>query len=551
MMEELLLKNCVVYDPIQGINGETMDIAIRNGRIVEKVSSGAKVIDVEKRIAVPGGIEMHTHIAGAKVNAARELRPEDHYRKVFTISKDVHSGSGYSLPSTKITGYLYTKMGYTTVMDAAVTPLKLWHTIEELQETPIVDKGFYVMFGNNWFVLDAIANDDFDFLRDFIHLILAKSGGYAIKIVNPGGVELWGWGKNVTNLDEPINNFGVSPKDIIINLMRVNKELNLPHTIHLHPNNLGHPGNFESTLETMDLDGQYTKRKMHITHLQFYSYGGSSWKDFESKSDVIAKYVNYHKEITIDIGQVIFNDTTTLTADGPLEYGLFRLTKSKWYNSDIEVESGGGVVPYKYSRKSVVNAVQWAIGLELALQIDDPWRIALTTDHPNGGPFFMYPEIISWLMNKKKRDNEIKKLPNAAIKKMLLPTLDREYTFSEIVTITRSGPTKVLGLPDRGTLKIGSIADIAIYDISPFETDFNQVDLEKKLQNTWATIKNGKIVYKDDKILDIDGNFIRASISLEDNVESKVISQIKQDFEKYYTIKLENYLRNITLKSSS
>jgi len=36
--------------------------------------------------------------------------------------------------------------------------------------------------------------------------------------------------------------------------------------------------------------------------------------------------------------------------------------------------------------KSYVNALQWAIGLEIFLLVKDPWRVVLTTDHPNGGP---------------------------------------------------------------------------------------------------------------------------------------------------------------------
>jgi formylmethanofuran dehydrogenase subunit A len=36
-MTELLIKNGFVFDPLNGINGEIMDIAIRNGKIVAKV----------------------------------------------------------------------------------------------------------------------------------------------------------------------------------------------------------------------------------------------------------------------------------------------------------------------------------------------------------------------------------------------------------------------------------------------------------------------------------------------------------------------------------
>ena len=58
----------------------------------------------------------------------------------------------------------------------------------------------------------------------------------------------------------------------------------------------------------------------------------------------------------------------------------------RWVAMDIECEAGCGVLPFRYKDKSFVNALQWAIGLELFLLIEDPWRIALTTDHPNGAP---------------------------------------------------------------------------------------------------------------------------------------------------------------------
>ena len=37
---------------------------------------------------------------------------------------------------------------------------------------------------------------------------------------------------------------------------------------------------------------------------------------------------------------------------------------------------------YNYRENDFYNAVQWAIGLELFLLIDDPWRVFFTTDHP-------------------------------------------------------------------------------------------------------------------------------------------------------------------------
>ena len=101
---------------------------------------------------------------------------------------------------------------------------------------------------------------------------------------------------------------------------------------------------------------------MQATHLQFHSYGGDSWKTFESRSDEIAKDVNGRDNIVMDTGNLIFGDTTTMTADAPMEYYLASLTKYKWMNRDIELETSPGVTPMFYSKKSPISTVQWAVG---------------------------------------------------------------------------------------------------------------------------------------------------------------------------------------------
>ena len=46
---------------------------------------------------------------------------------------------------------------------------------------------------------------------------------------------------------------------------------------------------------------------------------------------------------------------------------------------DIECDAGCGVVPERYRDKSFVNAMQWVVGLETFLLVEDPWRMFLTT----------------------------------------------------------------------------------------------------------------------------------------------------------------------------
>src|SRR2546430_3031579 len=52
---------------------------------------------------------------------------------------------------------------------------------------------------------------------------------------------------------------------------------------------------------------------------------------------------------------------------------------------------------------------QWAVGLELFLLARDPWRVVLSTDHPNGGSFLSYPRLIRLLMDRAYRDEQDRK----------------------------------------------------------------------------------------------------------------------------------------------
>jgi len=153
-MAEILVKNGFVVDPTNKIDGEKMDIAIKDGKIVKKVNERkAKIIDASGLTVMAGGVDIHSHIAGAEVNMGRLIRPEDHYKDAVRKTKLTRSGTGYSIPSTFVTGYRYSTMGYTTVMNGSFAPLKAKHVHEELNDIPLLDKGTYPLLGDWWFVL--------------------------------------------------------------------------------------------------------------------------------------------------------------------------------------------------------------------------------------------------------------------------------------------------------------------------------------------------------------------------------------------------------------
>ena len=527
MASAIRIKGGRVYDPLHGLNGVVKDVCVEDGKIVKECHGAAEVIDATNLVILPGGVDIHTHIASPAVNAARGLRPEDHRLLCCPRKPGLRSGVGFTVPSTFTTGYLYAQLGYTTVMEAATPPIGTRHTHEELNDIPMVDKGCYLLMGNNEFILQYLKSGDLEKIKRYVAWLLHSLKGFGLKLVNPGGVEQWKYGKDVEGLDEKVNHFDVTPRQILQALTWVNEELGLPHSIHIHANRLGVPGNYQVTLETMRaLEG----KRVHMAHVQFHSYGGEDYVSFTSKAKEMADYINGHPNVTVDVGQVVFGDATTITADGPWQYRLHKLTKNKWYNLDVEVETGSGIVPYTYREKNYVNALQWAIGLETFLLIKDPWRVFLSTDHPNGGPFLYYPWIIKLLMDAEFRSQMLKRVHKRVLSHTMLPHLSREYSLYEIAIITRAGPARALGLRNKGHLGPGADADIAIY--------VDAKDKEEMFERAAYVLKDGKIVVRDGEVVEsCPGRTIFAEVPGDDDL----LTELRDKFEKYYTVEIGNF----------
>jgi len=105
MSDDLIkISQGTIYDPANGIDGEVRDIWVQGGRIVAAPSDpGAKptrIIDAKGLVVMPGGIDMHCHIAGPKVNVARKMRPEEKRKAEVIHRTDVtHSGTMGSVPA--------------------------------------------------------------------------------------------------------------------------------------------------------------------------------------------------------------------------------------------------------------------------------------------------------------------------------------------------------------------------------------------------------------------------------------------------------------------
>jgi formylmethanofuran dehydrogenase subunit A len=533
VIERLRIRGGRLYDPAHGVDGEVRDVCVEDGRVVRDIPADAPVLDANGLVVMAGAVDIHSHVAGPKVNLARRLSPElrrdgVHVRRHAAAAR-LRSGTFGTVPSTFTTGHLYSLLGYTTAFDAAVPLLGARHAHLELADTPQVDKGFYLVVGNDELLLRPLAAGEDDEARERLAWALSASRAYAVKIVDPGGVHAWKSARASIGLDDPVPGTGLTPRRIVQGIAGAVDELNLPHPIHLHCNDLGIAGNAGTTLETM---GALQGHRAHLAHLQFHSYGGERGGRPLSHARQVIEGLNRNRNLSADVGQVMFGPAMAMTADARVGEMLHDLTGRKWVDSDLELEGGCGIVPYEYREKNLVHATQWAVGLELLLLSEDPWRLVLSTDHPNGGTFLSYPRLVRWLMDRAFRDEQIARLPQKALEGTALADgLGREYTLSEIAVITRAGPARLLGLPSKGHLGAGADADVTIY--APDD------DVEAMFRAPRHVLKGGVRVVEDGQLRrEVQGRTLQVAPEHDPGVERAVSALLESEG----TLSLRDYV---------
>ena len=520
-----------VYDPAHGVDGKVMDIYVRDGRIVERVRDDERIdqeYNLKGKVVMAGAIDMHTHIGGGKVNIARTLLPEDHRGDPVDHTELTKAGCGHAVPSTLTTGYRYAEMGYTAGFEPAVLPMNARQAHLEMGDTPIIDKGGYAMLGSDDMLLRMMAaNKDQNAINDYVAWTLHATQAMGIKVVNAGGINAFKFNQRMLDLDEKNSHYQVTPREVLQRLSRAVHELGVPHPLHVHGNNLGVPGNVETTLNTIaGVDGY----PLHLTHIQFHSYGTEGDRKFSSGAARIAEAINKNKHISADVGQILFGQTVTASGDNMSQFrNAGHAHPNKWVCMDIECDAGCGVVPFKYKDQNFVNALQWAIGLEIFLLVDDPWRIFLTTDHPNGAPFTSYPHLIRLLTDKTFRNEMLSRISPDAQAMSTLGSIDREYSLYEIAIMTRAGAAKLVGLHDRGHLGVGAAADITVY------TD--NADREKMFAKPDYVFKDGELVVKDGAVVKVTWG---ATHVVKPEFDRAIEKEIAKYYDTYHTVKMDH-----------
>ena len=447
-----------VHDPKNGHDGAVTDIWVESGRIVCPPGDTKRFrqIDATGLIVMPGGIDLHSHVAGPKVNTGRCMSPQlgTHRRRQNQPS---------AIPTIHATGSLYASLGYTTVFDAAIATGAASLAAMELNDLPILDKGFYLLAADNDELLNALEDGQPDVIQRCVSSIVRAGSGWGVKVANPGGAAFWKDSRgDHHDLDTPLPGRTLTSRKLLERLAVGVQAAALPHSLHIHTSHLGLPGNWRTLFETMQtLDGI----PAHLAHVQFHSYTGGDL-DPDSFGSGVSKLLNcFHenKNLTLDVGQILFGETVAMTGDPEAAEHLAHTTGVPWSSHDLWLEGGCGVLPIEYKEKNLIHSWQWAIGLEWFLSVDDPWRVVLSTDHPNGAHFTAYPILMQLLGDEGFRREAFRRIHPAVQKHSPLASLSREYSIQELCIITRAAPAKIAGLPQKGHLGAGADADITLY----------------------------------------------------------------------------------------
>ena len=201
---KLIIKNGIVFDPINKIEGETKDILIESGKIVEKFSNEKEIkeINANGKTVTPSAIDIHTHVASQQVNWVRLLGSNI---KKF---KEVWQG----LTLEKIARD-YISMGYNFILEANVFPSLAKQTIFNFQQIPVLDKAMLLNISNLWPLELEFQRGKISDMAIFLSDLLSKTYGFGFKVYNPFECEIWNFKEMREDLSEHGRLYNFSPLD--------------------------------------------------------------------------------------------------------------------------------------------------------------------------------------------------------------------------------------------------------------------------------------------------------------------------------------------------
>ncbi|WP_292747107.1 amidohydrolase family protein, partial [Methylophaga sp. UBA3191] len=211
------------------------------------------------------------------------------------------------------TGYRYTEMGYSMVVEPAMLPVNAPQVHREMADIPIIDTAALAILGSDDLLVSMLRSGaSQDQINDYVSWTINTTQALGLKVINAGGSQAFKAGVEQFGLDDEVPVYGISSRRLLTSLQTAVHQLGIPHPVHVHCNNLGVPGNVQTAIATMEAAQGLP---MHLAHVQFYGYGAEGNRGFSSAAAQLMEAFNRHPNITMDVGQVLFGQTVTMSGD--------------------------------------------------------------------------------------------------------------------------------------------------------------------------------------------------------------------------------------------
>lgn len=536
-MEKLIIKNGIVFDPINKIEGEVKDILIENSKIVEKFSSknNIKEIDASEKTVIPAAIDTHTHVASQQVNWARLLGTKN------SKFKEIWKG----LTLEKIARD-YISNGYTFILEANVFPSLAKQTIFNFKHLPVVDKAMLLNVSNLWPLELEFQKGKIDDMAIFLSDLLSKTKGFGFKAYNPFESENWSFNSLRDDIAAKGRLYNFSALEVYKNLAKVNETLGLPHSLHAHIEGYEHlkaKSNLSTILNviiSLDLEPN-PQNDLQIKRSQILHLAHASAYNIDGDNSELIKCLETNNNIDLDLGFIGFNQINPLiTSDRRLINSMLNKNNNeKIISSAMEFEGDSFATFRIFEKSNKSDCYLWANAIDLALNVKNKWQLQMSTNYPNYADINDIPDIAAWLMCYEERNEFMKGMNSDFLNNTYLKGNTDFLAFNDFIIITRASPAKSLGIGSiKGNLGSKADADINILDININEINISKdiKELKNSFSNIEYVIKAGNIVKKGDKIdLSPEGNIFWSERKIEKAEKKLVMSKKEEFYIKYYS----------------
>jgi formylmethanofuran dehydrogenase subunit A len=540
-MDKLIIKNGLIFDPINNIDSEIKDILIESGKIVEKFSiqKDIKEVDAKGKTVIPSALDIHTHVASQQVNWARLLGSNNmKFKKIW---------KGLTLRNIARS---YLSNGYTFIVEANVFPSLARQTIFNFQRLPVIDVAMLLNISNFWPLELEFQRAKTDDMAVFLSDLLSKTYGFGFKVYNPFENEEWYLGKLRDDISQKGRLYNFSALDVYVNLVKCVEKLGLPHSVHAHiegyETKLGKSNLFTVLENIKSLNLQpHQKTTFKVERDQIFHIAHANTYNIDGNNEKLINFINDNQNFDIDIAFLGFNDVNPLiTSDRRLINSMVTEeiieNPHKLISSAIEFEGDSFVSMRSFNKKNYQDCILWANSLDLALNIKNKFQINFTLNFPNYANITDIPEIATWLISAEARESFMKGMNRQFLTNNTLQDNEKVLNFYEFVSITRTSPAKSLGLGSiKGNLGVGADGDINILNVNIKDIDISKEYqlLKRALSDVDYVIKAGEIIKKKDNFnWGPTGSIFWSNGKVDFEGKDFIIGKKKEFYQKYSSI---------------